>query len=445
MRYIYSKYLYIIIDDDKGVIMYSTKTGNMVYLEDKEFEDIKAYLKGVISSNDTINSMIEYGFLVSDETDEVKNIIDEHLYSLENSKVFHLTVYLTEECNFNCEYCFVKKTGRVMDKQCFNQLYRFLEKMIEEYSEIDISWFGGEPLIRIEELIEYNKMINDLCVKNGKNYNSSLVTNGYYLTPHNFLKLYNSNVTNIQVTFDGAKNKHDSMRIDRKEGSNFDIIMKNLRKIQKMSFDKCYIIIRCNYEVGNKMSYPKEFLKIYNKFFLRDRRFTLTLKPIVNHHETDEQKLLSIYKGRADALCDIVGEYTQYADLLMQLIMPRKYWCNSFSRNSYVVNTMGEIYMCDSVINRQEYKLGFIAEDGNIKIHKEYKLYSDVREHLLKELKGCLNCKRLPICYGSCNKIYALLGKRACSISDSDIEKLLRMYSKIYHERISVERCQEKC
>ncbi len=115
LRYVYSKYLYI-INDDKGVIMYSTKTGNIVYLEKIEFEDVKSYLDGEIRANDTINYMIEYGFLVSDETDEVKSVIDEHVYSIENSKIFHLTVYLTEECNFNCEYCFVKKSGRIMEE-----------------------------------------------------------------------------------------------------------------------------------------------------------------------------------------------------------------------------------------------------------------------------------------------------------------------------------------
>jgi len=437
LRYVYSKYLYI-INDDKGVIMYSTKTGNIVYLEKIEFEDVKSYLDGEIQANDTINYMIEYGFLVSDETDEVKSVIDEHVYSIENSKIFHLTVYLTEECNFNCEYCFVKKSGRIMEEQKFGQLYRLLEKKINQYSGIDISWFGGEPLIRIENLIEYNKKIYHFCEKNGKKYNSSIVTNGYYLTLHNFLKLYDNNIRNIQVTFDGAENKHDSMRLDRKEGASFDIIIRNLRKIQKMAFHEYYITIRCNYEIGKEMTDSKEFLKLYDKFFSRDKRFSLVLKPIVNYDEIDEQKLLSIYKGKTDALCDIIGEYTQYADLLMELIRPRKYWCNSYSCNSYVVNAMGEIYMCDAVINRQEYKLGFITEDGDIKIQKEYKLYSKVKEHLLKELKGCLNCKRLPVCYGSCNKIYHLLGKRACSINDSDIEKLLRMYVRIYNERIEV-------
>ena len=60
--------------------MYSTKTGNIVYLEKIEFEDVKSYLDGEIQANDTINYMIEYGFLVSDETDEVKSVIDEHVY-----------------------------------------------------------------------------------------------------------------------------------------------------------------------------------------------------------------------------------------------------------------------------------------------------------------------------------------------------------------------------
>ena len=121
--------------------------------------------------------------------------------------------------------------------------------------------------------------------------------------------------------------------------------------------------------------------------------------------------------------------------------MPRRYWCNCYSVHSYVVNPVGEIYMCDSVINKKEYKIGCIEEHGEIEIKEFYKPVHDIKNRLFKELAECLHCKRIPICYGSCNKIYHNTGKRACSITDKDIESLIKLYVRICIEKENENEC----
>ena len=90
-----------------------------------------------------------------------------------------------------------------------------------------------------------------------------------------FSKIYDAGIRNIQVTFDGAKTKHDSIRIDKEEGASFDTIFKNLRKIKMMAYDQCHIIIRSNYMVNSDFSDLKEFMIIRKpkKSFTLDMSF----------------------------------------------------------------------------------------------------------------------------------------------------------------------------
>lgn len=60
-----------------------------------------------------------------------------------------LMVYLTEDCNLRCTYCFVKKKKRSMSSEVARKTVDFFLSPAVSGSERDlqVNFFGGEPLL----------------------------------------------------------------------------------------------------------------------------------------------------------------------------------------------------------------------------------------------------------------------------------------------------------
>lgn len=95
-----------------------------------------------------------------------------------------LTVHLTEQCNFRCEYCNMRFSKRTMDRN-------LAKKIVDEYAAMGghiIHFTGGEPTVvpYIEEIFQYAK---DKGLKVSSN------TNGYK-------KVQTENVDKLKASFD---------------------------------------------------------------------------------------------------------------------------------------------------------------------------------------------------------------------------------------------------
>lgn len=74
--------------------------------------------------------------------------------------VQNLMLYLTEDCNLRCTYCFVPKKPRSMTPEIARQAVDFLlhREVSGVASRVDVTFFGGEPFLRadlMEEVIRH--------------------------------------------------------------------------------------------------------------------------------------------------------------------------------------------------------------------------------------------------------------------------------------------------
>ena len=80
-----------------------------------------------------------------------------------------LVLFLTNQCNLRCKYCFVSKT---MSMDTY-------KKAIKDYKDVtrNVTFFGGEPLLcfeRIKEIVDYNEK-NHIDVSYNLNTNALLL------------------------------------------------------------------------------------------------------------------------------------------------------------------------------------------------------------------------------------------------------------------------------
>ncbi|WP_033164061.1 radical SAM protein [Clostridium sp. KNHs205] len=152
-------------------------------------------------------------------------------------------ISLTDQCNLNCKYCIYSdeysltklKSNKKMMANMIEPIIEFYSKFIQDeiinnpIKMYNISFYGGEPLLNLEIMLELIDRFND--VYPGR-FLFNITTNGLKLDINTFEKLMERNV-NILVSLDGEEKQHDRLRVDYSNQGSFKIILKNLYEIKE--------------------------------------------------------------------------------------------------------------------------------------------------------------------------------------------------------------------
>ncbi|MGW4210293.1 radical SAM protein [Lentzea sp. NPDC004789] len=80
-------------------------------------------------------------------------------------------------------------------------------------TEINVNWFGGEPLLAREQVFSIARTLRARAAARGVEYRSQLTTNGPLFTRQLIEDLVcEAGVTRIDVTVDGPRRVHDASR-----------------------------------------------------------------------------------------------------------------------------------------------------------------------------------------------------------------------------------------
>jgi radical SAM protein with 4Fe4S-binding SPASM domain len=126
-------------------------------------------------------------------------------------KVSSLTLAMTDDCNFNCTYCYQTKGNEYMPEQTLENVLVFFFPFLTD--QFDLNFYGGEPLLAfglIKKAIAILETLNDKALKQGK---YSLTTNGS-LSSQDILAFLDNHKFAVELSFDGLA--HD---LQRKKGS----------------------------------------------------------------------------------------------------------------------------------------------------------------------------------------------------------------------------------
>ena len=166
-------------------------------------EDVPIYQtiidQSVIETNEcdcATQTLFEKGILIKNDEDEILKIKALYYDSVINDWT-SLIVMPTEKCNFRCKYCYETYEKGAMTREQQNALLKFIQKQIRSVPKLNLSWFGGEPLLALD-VIEYvmEKAII-MCGERKTTLSSNMTTNGYFLDIPTFDKLYSLSLIHI--------------------------------------------------------------------------------------------------------------------------------------------------------------------------------------------------------------------------------------------------------
>jgi len=149
------------------------------------------------------------------------------------------TLDLTEACNLRCDYCFTwtkKHKRRAMSEKTGKRIIDWWlpQAKPDGNSRVQISWWGGEPLLEWELLKKLHRHAKRKADELGLPIEFGGTTNGLLYTPDR-VEWCRENDSMFLVSIDGIQPAHDLHR-KRPDGSgSWKIVDKNLREALKIA------------------------------------------------------------------------------------------------------------------------------------------------------------------------------------------------------------------
>ncbi|MCD4665435.1 MAG: radical SAM protein [Bacteroidales bacterium] len=334
-----------------------------------------------------------------------------------------IELFLTENCNLNCSYCFVKKKqNRAMRIETAKDAINFLVFYSGPVKNLSVTFFGGEPLLEFDLICEVIKYCNSIeHITKFKKINFAITTNGTLIN-EDVMKRLNGKV-NLLLSLDGDKETHDKYRIDNSGSGSYERIISNIDIIKK-------------YQpwLGTRMTVlPTTVNKLFeNVLHLYDLGINQFLIGLSIEDEWDSNKL-KIYENELKKIGSFYLKKKHYRKPFRMTFFEdninknnhyQNRWGCRAGKSSITVDINGNIFPCSKFIGLEKYncpelKLGTIYEGiTNIK------LSNNMNKMTNENYVNCLNCKEKDCCSGGCpadnyfeNRNIYLPCKNGCKIT----------------------------
>lgn len=317
------------------------------------------------------------------------------------------TFLITYDCNFRCPYCFekdIQKDGTAFTKEMVDKAYQAILQIApdERLRSRSITLYGGEPLLK------RNKNIISYIIEQGKElgFKFSAISNGYDLKYYEDL-LSPEDISFIQITIDGIRERHNQRRIHYQGYPTFDTIVENIGIALNKGVS---ITVRVNTDRNNiedleglqaifcDLGYTENPLFSINSALLRNYSDSTE-----NTYQYFSQKdFIEWHKKHGlKSTCQDYGVYHKIHAAIKQgkPLSFRSTFCSA-QTGGFVFDPFGRIYTCWETVNQKEHCIGNYSLNNDIVWNEQVE--ERWRKTYLLENTICAGCKYALLCGGGC-------------------------------------------
>ncbi len=279
-----------------------------------------------------------------------------------------LCLHVAHTCNLNCAYCFASQgkyhgERALMSFEVGRQALDFLIAHSGSRTNLEVDFFGGEPLMNwevVKELVAYARTREKPC---RKRFRFTLTTNGM-LIDDDVIDFANREMDNVVLSLDGRKEIHDRLRVDYAGNGSYDRIVPKFQRLVEARGGTRY------YMRGTFTHANPDFTK--DLFHMADLGFTeLSMEPVVcasddpaaltaEDIETvkEQYELLAAEMLRRRREGRPITFYHYMLDLEGgPCVYKRISGCGS-GTEYMAVTPWGDLYPCHQFVGEEAYKLG---------------------------------------------------------------------------------------
>ncbi len=289
-----------------------------------------------------------------------------------HTEVKALCLHVAHSCNLNCSYCFASQGNfhgdrALMSFETGKQALDFLVANSGAHRNLEVDFFGGEPLLNwdvVKRLVAYGRSLEE---GNGKHFRFTLTTNGVGVTDE-VIDFANREMNNVVMSLDGRKAVHDRFRTFLDGRGSYDVIVPKFQKFAKAREEAgLEYYIRGTFTHAN-IDFTEDL------FHMADLGFTrLSMEPVVSAPGTPyaltEEDLPEIFRQYEILAKDMLrrekeGRPLVFYHYMLDLaggpcIYKRISGCGS-GTEYFAVTPWGDLYPCHQFVGEDQFKMGDI-------------------------------------------------------------------------------------
>ncbi len=348
-------------------------------------ERIKCDFDNYVEIIESVNTLKEKGYFNNTHTEATHCV----------PSVSKIVVQVTTACNYRCSYCYNQtdkdKCGdKFLAKEKVDDILLFIKRNIRN-KEVEISFFGGEPLLNFEIIKYYINKAGEIGIK----CKYTLTTNGSLLTDEISVYLKEKDFQ-VAVSIDFPELIHNKYRISSYDNS-FEYAIKGAYKLRNI-MSKGFVI---NSVLSNDYPYPE---KIVEAFLSADIVDKLSLSIVSDKAGLNSDECDQIIEGDDKVLSNILKykypdgfNYLSFSSFIKSFIKRKTkcYRCGA-GMEMIAIDTDGLIYPCHRFYSCNDSLMGNIysgLDNEQIKIYQNNNVDNN---------ETCVSCWARYVCGGPC-------------------------------------------
>ena len=323
------------------------------------------------------------------------------------SRVKAMCLHICHDCNLRCGYCFASggtyNTARdYMSAEVGEKAVDFLIKNSGEIKNLEVDYFGGEPLMNLDVVKRITEYAKDEAAKAGKRFSFTMTTNCLLLN-EDTAEWLNCEMDNVVLSIDGRESVHNAVRHTVSGKNAYPVILKNALNFRRIRGAGKYYV-RGTF-TKNNLDFAEDVKALNDLGFDQ-----ISMEPVVLDDadplaitESDVERIKTEYERLAEEYLErrSGGKWFNFFHYMIDLdhgpcIHKRLTGCGA-GTEYLAVSPTGDIYPCHQFVGNGEYYIGNVY-DGILR--------PDVRERFagftVLEKEHCADCPAKYYCGGGC-------------------------------------------
>ncbi len=367
-------------------IVLDINSGSVHVVDDMAYDIIEAMDRG-IEKKQIIQKLspvynpeqLQDGYAECEELVETGQLFSKDIYA-DNIEAFTkketvvkaLCLHVAHTCNLSCKYCFAEEGeyhGQrvVMPLEVGKQALDFLVANSGSRRNLEVDFFGGEPLMNwqvVQELVSYGRSLEE---KNGKKFRFTMTTNGVLLDEEK-MEYLNREMSNVVLSIDGRPEVHDFMRPFPSGAGSYDKILPKFQEFARRRGEKDYYV-RGTFTRHN-LDFSKDVLHLADLGFRQ-----ISMEPVVAPEDAEyaiRQEDLPVIYEEYDTLArqmierEKEGRGFQFFHFMVDLsggpcVYKRLSGCGS-GTEYLAVTPWGDLYPCHQFVGEEAFRMGTVFD-----------------------------------------------------------------------------------
>lgn len=349
-----------------------------------------------------IKRLSEDGMLFTKDVD-----IQDTIFKDRSPVIKALCLHVAHDCNMVCDYCFGEQ-GTFAGSKCLmsfetgKRAIDFLISNSDQRKNLEIDFFGGEPLMNFEvvkELVAYGRSQEEI---HHKVIRFTMTTNGLLLNEER-ASFLNREMENVILSIDGRPETNDRMRKTPNNKGTYDLIIQNYQDF--IASRKGLYYVRGTF-TRNNLDFSNDILHLIHQGFRN-----VSVEPVVAPQDKP-------YALRESDLPTILKEYDRLSDLYLEkkrngdefdffhfnmdltqgpCMIKRLSGCGA-GTEYMAISPEGDCYPCHQFVGNKIFRIGSVYDESI-----ENQWYETFRNAHIFAKEKCRNCWAKFYCSGGCH------------------------------------------